>query len=876
MTLEAAAELLAEVKPREAIYALAWNPNGKELATGDASGVVTLWDLETGLEKRRLEGTSRAVHSLTFSPCGRWLAAGSDAGKVRLWDLDTSGQARLFKGWSVAFSPRGESLAIGTKDGLVKIQDPRPQGAELLRWRAHNERIAVLAWHPEGTALATGSWDRTVKVWDSSDGRFLRRLKEDHGERVNGLSWSSGGDLLASAAADSTVRIWDPETGEELRRLGDHSVSATAVVWHPEGHTVASASRDSTVRLWSYISGREMVQLEDHLGEVFAVDFNPSGSLLASGSEEGLIGIWDFSTGALVRWLGGEVNPVETLAFGHEGRSLATGSKGNIRLWTEYDGPPQAPVTLTFADDRAPRCLALGGADDQLAAGLQDGHISWWRRSDDDPRSFESQASLPTYTYAVEALAFSPGGERLAAGFADGTIQVWDLATQEVYFAAEYPRTEDDPRPQKSRSLAFSPDGRRLLGGFADGSFHLWDIESQKQLPLPTQRTEGEPLAVRFVSPSMAIVVLHNGEVLDWDTARGTIQTIARLDHRLQTAAIGAAGELLASVGDREALVRIASLRTHGTFNLSRVLLGGVHNHHWVDCRSQGRCYRYDDGSLIYHYNDSGELEPVPLQRSVPAPELELDEPLPAKIQLADGEMSSIRIKLKNPGPRRAVWVRVRQTDLELRDPIVFYPPPAADVVEPGKTIELQCRISMGSTYENPAAGKVDLKLVVTSADGKHLFLNPIRVTNTVATAELRGARVSFGGARLSVDLANTGVGSFSADHVAIRSPYPIGPFATDVFRNLSVGQKARFVWKVPVERELSTHLDFVAYRTRLPVHSWSFENQRVLRFPFDRPWLYLALLLILLASVAYFRPRIASRRPSIGVEHSSVGQDAH
>ena len=142
VTLEAAAELLAEVSSQAAIYALAWHPNGKELATGGAIGTVALWDLETGLEKRRLKDASGTIRSLAFSPDGRWLASGSDGGIVRLWDLATDREPRRLDGWTVAFNPRDNRLAIGARDRVVTILDPQTRVAEPLSWTGTEKESA--------------------------------------------------------------------------------------------------------------------------------------------------------------------------------------------------------------------------------------------------------------------------------------------------------------------------------------------------------------------------------------------------------------------------------------------------------------------------------------------------------------------------------------------------------------------------------------------------------------------------------------------------------------------------------------------------------------------------------------------------------------
>ena len=73
------------------------------------------------------------------------------------------------------------------------------------------------------------------------------------------------------------------------------------------------------------------------------------------------------------------------------------------------------------------------------------------------------------------ALAWSPDGARLAAGFTHGGIRVWDA------------RTWAEPRLLRGHkntvwSLAWPPDGRRLASGSADKSVGIWEAETGKRL----------------------------------------------------------------------------------------------------------------------------------------------------------------------------------------------------------------------------------------------------------------------------------------------------------------------------------------------------------------------------------------------------------
>jgi WD40 repeat protein len=72
----------------------------------------------------------------------------------------------------------------------------------------------------------------------------------------------------------------------------------------------------------------------------------------------------------------------------------------------------------------------------------------------------------------VPALAWSPDGTRLAAGSADGAIQLWELSGDG---GTPRPLGQWAAHTGMVRSLAFSPDGRQLANGGQDGLVRLWD-----------------------------------------------------------------------------------------------------------------------------------------------------------------------------------------------------------------------------------------------------------------------------------------------------------------------------------------------------------------------------------------------------------------
>jgi WD40 repeat protein len=414
------------------VNSLAFSPDGKTLASGGGDKMVMLWDVRSGAPRGETLEMPTSVTRVAFSSDGTRLAVVSSA--VSVWYIGGARPVLMAEYdayapglWDAAFSPDGAVLASAGRDSSVMLWTFAPRDRLSRTLDAQDRAVRSVAFSPVGGLLASASEDRSIILWDAG-GTLVRTLAGHNGEAL-ALAFSPDGRLLASGGGDNNVRVWDVETGAEaLPPLTGHENWVLAVAFSPDGRTIASGGSDGTVRLWDAATGSPIGEpMQADAGTVWAVAFSPDGRMVASAGDDSLIRLWDAATGqALGDPLAGHIDTVFTLAFSPEGGTLASGSgDGRVLLWDmetrsvrrALDGHGDSVFAVTFSPDGA-----------LLASGSPDGSVILWDAVSGMPlaRPF---AALPAW---VNSLAFSPDGERLAAGVGRQSqplnwVTVWEL-----------------------------------------------------------------------------------------------------------------------------------------------------------------------------------------------------------------------------------------------------------------------------------------------------------------------------------------------------------------------------------------------------------------------------------------------------------------
>ncbi len=301
----------AAIRLGKAIQASAFSADGGLFASAVGDGVVKVWDAPSRQVRSVLALPSLGVTVLAFSADGKMLAAAcpdkpAKQARIVVWDLDTGEQRAGFTGLpdvsALAFSPDGRRVAVGGADGKhapdVLLWDLASNSSQPLppqaipqgnKWRG----AASLAFSPDGGLLAVGGRDGVVRLIDLAGGKEMVLLK-GHTDAVACVAFSPDGGTLASGGKgkDRSVRLWDVTGRREEAALPSPSGAVFCVCFSPDGQTVAAGCDGGVGRLWDAVGGVEKAAVQGHKRPVLRVAFSADGRTLETAGRDGMVKFW--------------------------------------------------------------------------------------------------------------------------------------------------------------------------------------------------------------------------------------------------------------------------------------------------------------------------------------------------------------------------------------------------------------------------------------------------------------------------------------------------------------------------------------------------------------------------------------------------------
>ncbi|KAJ2862367.1 hypothetical protein GGH94_004305 [Coemansia aciculifera] len=261
------------------VSALAWDPSGDLLVSGDNGSLVHMWDfsaMDGSYKPTRtlvpFEG--QQVRDLRFNRSGTHLLCATSDPRAKLYDS-------------------GGHFVCEFKRGDMYVSDMR-------KTNGHVSGLFAADWNPQSDdVFATASADGTVRIWSCERPRAQDQVlvgKARNAGAVTACRYSGGmgpAAVIAAAQVDGSISLW-PANGPYLRpvsRIESAHVRGTEtsdIVFAPDGHRFATRGGDDTVKLWDIRRPTSPVATAvlaaSHSATSLA--FSPSGSQIMVGAPQ--------------------------------------------------------------------------------------------------------------------------------------------------------------------------------------------------------------------------------------------------------------------------------------------------------------------------------------------------------------------------------------------------------------------------------------------------------------------------------------------------------------------------------------------------------------------------------------------------------------
>jgi WD40 repeat protein len=518
-----------------AITCAIYSTDGWMLASGDSSGVVKLWDLETQRERRTLTGPTAVVNAVAFDAKGKSVAAACDDRIVYVWDVET--------------------------------------GREVSRFTGHGDAVLCLAFHPTADRIVSGARDGSVNLWEASKGERVHDVLKD-GKAVQAVAVTSEGKIVA-AIEDGAVRSWNAETGvagiawPPLKTAGGVEWSkkrVTCVALSPNGRFALVGGYNSpntgqlaqgSLQVRTFPENEKRHEWPFEAEAVVNVCVSAAGNSLVTSSSVANIRVYELGEGTRIKsFQKGTINGV---CIEPTGKTVVTfGEDRIIRLRILKDEVALGGgSSVAFSRDSQLIVTRYGPIQDVRSGRMAGSGIAVWNpghgrvsmspdgRYVSDGGTIHDQKThadsiLPFPPHRISSgidaklgVAFCPDGRSLAVAgsYSKGPL-IFDLDPPRlrVFLNKETPISGT-----WTSCVRYSPDGKTLAVGFGhdnyaekSGEIQLWDVESRKlRLVLDRHYFSVWDLAFspdgKYIAAASGIYKSGSraGEVRIWDATSG-------------------------------------------------------------------------------------------------------------------------------------------------------------------------------------------------------------------------------------------------------------------------------------------------------------------------------------------------------------------
>lgn len=444
------------------VNALAFNPDGSFLATGNQTGLVQILDPATG----------EVLHA--------YQRVGAASGQTEIVDVENSVSEQQPTGVPVrninVRPTRERKIVVTYNDGRIPIFDPIT-GKLSARISSVNQPL-VSGLSPNGVWLVTGSEVGRVSILNlAEDKRFSPTT---HRGGVLAMAFSPLPANNLATAGNDTIAMINMSIEKELYRIRIQS-PVRDITFSPDGSWFVTGSDDHRIRVWDTLRGNERLSMSQD-GVVTEVVVSSDGKWIASTGDDRTARVWNAETGAELFQIPLKASG-SRLSFANDDKWLiTTDANGNIAIWDiSQITLPQATLSFGAIVDH----VQYSPSGEWLAVSSRD---KVWLLTPNPEALNELQAGQPVLDFNanVMKLVFSPDSTAIGVLTEENEVTVYNV---------EERTRQDLTVTDKLLSIALAPGGQQLITATSQGNLQAWDVDSGKLISGAGDFPQGTSLA---------------------------------------------------------------------------------------------------------------------------------------------------------------------------------------------------------------------------------------------------------------------------------------------------------------------------------------------------------------------------------------------
>lgn len=408
------------------------------------------------------------------------MASGSDISQINFRGMDLS-----------EISLTGYRISQESKRNFVNAVI----GEQTVSGDGHTMDVVSVSWCEDGLHFMSASQDCTMRIWNSASGTSMLLPKiHDHYIRCAQYVQTDE-KRMASAGDDKQIICWEYNEKRECwehRSLGSLEDWAYGVAWSSDGQMVACGDRNGDLKVFD-LYGKEFNFCRKHEKYVRKIAWSPEEkNIFATGSDDGIVCLWDIKNRKPIKQLESGGRQITGLDWLVNGQYLIISDTDCFRIVniekillseeSVISLSKQNCLTEIVQQKKGITSIAVKakGKEDYVAVFYNEAVELFYIHRNGENVVLNTIETSDLKDEIVNSAQWNTQCNTVICGCSNGALYSIHVTADEMDGDRIEIRKITEGCGRSVRCTRWSGDGRKIAAGYDDRRVRIWDFDSRR------------------------------------------------------------------------------------------------------------------------------------------------------------------------------------------------------------------------------------------------------------------------------------------------------------------------------------------------------------------------------------------------------------